>query len=49
MDYVTGQMGMAIGQKFVKQEFDESAKSSVSCCFLWVFFFSIVSLEYDHL
>ena len=29
-DYVTGQMGMVIGQKFVKQEFDESAKANVS-------------------
>ena len=29
-DYVTGQMGMAVGQKFVKQEFDETAKGSVS-------------------
>ena len=37
MDYVTGQMGMAIGQKFVKQEFDESAKSSVSHCFFFLF------------
>lgn len=27
-DYVMGQMGMAIGQKFVKQEFDETAKDS---------------------
>ena len=27
--YVTGQMGMAVGQKFVKQEFDETAKDSV--------------------
>ena len=48
MDYVTGQMGMAIGQKFVKQEFDESAKSSVSCCFCFCFF-SIFALKYDHL
>ena len=29
-DYVTGQMGMAVGQKFVKQEFDETAKDNVS-------------------
>ena len=29
-NYVTGQMGMAVGQKFVKQEFDETAKDSVS-------------------